>query len=168
MDTESISEPMFLLTELRYTLGQLHVQLGGLSTDQKPGTGGQRNLGDILSDMASTEDRYQAEYAQILNLPASEAGKEEDTIPLPINEAEQVPQHQAHLERERAHTIAILERATEPWPADLLEKVKGQVAQDRAFTTEIAEWRKAQFETPDRGDLDKPLTRPDDSAESSA
>lgn len=168
MDTDSISEPMFLLTELRYTLGQLQVQLTGLDLGRQDAQPGTRSIDDILAEMASTETEYQQKYARILGLPASEAGKEEASIPLPIDETEEAPQRQAHLERERAHTIALLERSAEPWPADLLDTAKAQVAQDRAFTTQIAEARREQLESRDRGKLDQPLSRPDESTESSA
>lgn len=148
VSTETISEPTFLLTELRYTLGQLHVQLGDLD-DQSRQTMrcGDRSVDDILQEMLEYESRYQAEYAQMLQTSVPQEG------------ADQQFRGHAAFEQRRAQTVAMLEAAGEDWPPQLIETVKQQIARDRASTTQIAECRKAAFETDQRPDLDEPLTQ---------
>lgn len=154
---DTISEANFLLTELRYTLGQLHVQV--LDLDASAREGGDdagKSIDDILADMVSHEKEYQARYTELLGTELPE--QNDDEIPLPINEAEAQPGREHTFEQKRAQTIALLERVGENWPEELLELVKQQVQQDRQCTTAIAERRMSVFSREQRPDLNEPLT----------
>lgn len=142
-----ITEPAFLLTELRYTLGQLHVQLGDLDPSMRADAAENgSSVDDILASMTRDEDRYQAEYSRLLNAAVPEEGGDEQF------------QGHAALERKRAQTVALLEQAGDDWPQELIDTVKQQVAGDRQYTTQIAERRKELFEQEQRPDLEEPLT----------
>lgn len=157
--TQTIPESTFLLTELEYTLGQLHVQLGDLDSEQAAATfQGKESVNQIVNDMIDCERKYQSQYTQLLG---SSAPSEEVPVPLPVYKGEEAQGPRATFEHLRAATIDMLMKAPEPWAHDLIETVKQQVAEDRQYTTAIAELRKESFETPTRPDLDKPLTPPD-------
>lgn len=147
METGSISESSFLLTELRYTLGQLHVQLADIdsSTTNQATADIYGRIHDILRRMVEYETRYQTQYCGIIHaqVPAETSG-------LPA-EPESI------FESRRGQTIALLEQVREPWPDNLLESVRGHVAEDRHNATAIAEERKALFEQDQRPDLAAPL-----------
>lgn len=147
VSTETISESTFLLTELRYTLGQLHVQLGDLDDRMRQTMRcGDRSVEDILNEMLEYESRYQSEYARMLHTSVPREGTDR-----------QFRGHAA-FEQKRGQTVAMLEGAGEDWSPQLMDTVRQQVARDRACTTELAECRKAAFETNLRPDLDEPLT----------
>lgn len=147
METGSISESSFLLTELRYTLGQLHVQLADIdsSTTNEATAGIYGRIHDILGRMAEYEARYHIQYSEITHaqVPAEASG-------LPA-------EPESTFEARRGQTIALLEQVREPWPESLLELVRNHVAEDRHNTTAIAEERKALFEQDQRPDLAAPL-----------
>jgi hypothetical protein len=144
---EAISEQAFLLTELRYTLGQLHVQLSGLNAEMRTSDlCGGRSIDQIVREMVSEEARYQREYASLLNIAIPEGHQEEGFV------------GQDEFERRRTQTVAMLEGIGEDWPHRLTDLVKEQVAHDRQSTTEIAECRKSIYAEDQRPDLDQPLT----------
>jgi hypothetical protein len=157
---ETISESTFLLTELRYTLGQLHVQV----LDLDPGTRqtamcGERSIEQILLDLLESEAKWQTHYSEILHTkPQSSAHDTE--VPLPVNSDDQQRSVENTFEHRRAQTIAMLERAGEPWPQELTDAVKQQIGEDRRITTDIAECRKTHFNQDQRPDLNEPLTTP--------
>jgi len=141
-----ISEPAFLLTELRYTLGQLHVQLGDLDESMRTKGDGGACIDEILDSMVSDEDRYQAHYSRMLNVSVPQEGGDE-----------QFRGHAA-FENKRAQTVALLEQVGDNWPAELVDCVREQVAADRKYTTQIADRRKELYEQDQRPDLEEPLT----------
>lgn len=147
MKTGSISESSFLLTELRYTLGQLQVQLADVdsSTTNQATVDIYGRIHDILRGMAEYETRYQTRYNEM-----TQAQVPPETSELPA-------EPQSVFESRREQTIALLEQVREPWPDSLLEVVRGHVAEDRQCTTAIAEERKALFEQDQRPDLGAPL-----------
>jgi hypothetical protein len=158
--TEGISEPAFLLTELRYTLGQLHVQVLDLEPEQLAASApGYRCVNDVLQEMAQKETEHQTKYAGLLHIPTSQSEGEDAAVPLPVNQSEEEPGPESDFEHRRAHTISILEKAGAQWSQELLEAVKAQVADDRRFTTEIAECRKTILDQTYRPDLTQPLTQ---------
>ena len=144
---EAISEPAFLLTELRYTLGQLHVQLSGLNGEMRtsPLCGG-RSIDQVVQEMLQEETRYQREYARLLNVTAAEGHQEEGFV------------GQDEFERRRTQTVGMLEPLGEDWSQELIDLVKQQVAHDRKSTTDIAECRKSIYAEDQRPDLDEPIT----------
>lgn len=144
---DSISESTFLLTELRYTLGQLQAQLSGLNPEAftTAGPNGQ-SIQQILDEMEAAEDRYQSEYARLLNIQPEERAVEEGFI----NESE--------LEEKRDQTVAMLLKAGDNWPQEVMNLAREQVANDRQCTTEIAGIRIALFNQPADPSLEKPLT----------
>lgn len=157
MVTETISEPQFLVTELHYTLGQLHVQVLDLDAATRSEDCDGESVDSILADMIRAEKQYQSEYQRILSTPPSEAPSAE-TVPLPINESEEEPGPEARFEHLRAETIALVQTAPDEWPQELLDLVKKHVADDRERTTQIADCRRQFFfETPNPV-LDEPLT----------
>jgi hypothetical protein len=140
MSFEHISEPSFLITELRYTLGQLHVQLGDLDASGHRSTGPEgRTVDQILSDMLADERDYQDSYRRLLHLSSDSEHREEALL------------GQTEFEHARNRTVAILEKAPLEWPAELLALVKEQLGKDRARTTEIAQVRIRLFEHDDPG-----------------
>lgn len=142
-----ISEPAFLLTELRYTLGQLHVQLGDLDASSRQNTEGrERSVEEILDDMIRDENTYQTQYSRMLGVPVPEEGPDEQF------------RGQSAFERKRAQTVALLEKAEDNWSEELIDCVKQQVSGDRTYTTEIANRRKELFEQDQRPDLEEPIT----------
>jgi hypothetical protein len=159
VDTNTISEGTFLLTELRYTLGQLHVQLGDMDSRALRETQyNGRSVEQLLRDMIESERRAQAQYAQMLGTtipnPSDTATQ---VVPLPVNESEEEPGPQATFEHLRAQTIDLLAAAGDSWSPELLAAVKQQAAGDRVATTALAECRKQFFEHDQRPDLDQPL-----------
>jgi len=145
---EAISEPQFLLTELRYTLGQLNVQLGDLTTRQEQEGGALHpSVREILDTMTRAERKYQEQYSRLTGVGLPEK--------VPVQD-EGSPA--AGFEQLRIGTIALLEQAQPEWTPELIEAVRQQVADDRQRTTLIAEERKRIFESDQRPDLDEPLT----------
>ncbi|HZS94596.1 MAG TPA: hypothetical protein VFA78_07355 [Chloroflexota bacterium] len=146
MSEEPTSEQTFLLSELRYSIGQLHVQLGNLepgSLDQAPP--GHPTINSILDTLIQREKSQQATYARMLNLPApSEESVEGDR--------EEV------FDTLRDRTIALLEQAPSPWPRELIDAVQQQVSNDRQSATEIAERRTELAQQPLNPHLEQPLT----------
>jgi hypothetical protein len=167
MTVETISEPQFLLTELRYTLGQLHVQVLDLDAETRAGAPREgRSIDMILDEMLADEDSYQRKYSSLLDAPVPETGA--DDVPLPVSDTESSDTREARFEHKRAQTIALLERAGNTWSPQVLELVKEQVQKDRQQTTAIAECRKSYFEADQRPDLNQPITtHPEPHVESS-
>jgi hypothetical protein len=142
MDENLISEPDFLMTELRYTLGQLTVQLGGVGSDVQADAPEVRDeIRPVLKRMLENEKSYQDQYARLLGISRPAAGAGTGTFT-----------------QLREQTIAMLKRAGENWPPELLACVKQQVAGDREATTQIAEARRAMLDHDQRPDLETPLT----------
>lgn len=161
MSSTTISEEDFLLTELRYTLGQLHVQV--LDLDEATRTWAadvETSIESILSDMLGYEKEYQSRYATLVHVSASHAAGDEHSI-LPVNAVADPNSEENRFEHERSHTIALLEQANTPWPSELLAAVKDHVQQDRQHTTKIAEYRRRYFEQDQRPDLQEPLVPPE-------
>jgi hypothetical protein len=157
MTSDTISEAQFLLTELRYTLGQLHVQV--LDLDEKARESvicGDRSIEDILDEMERKEDEALGRYSELVGTRADAAAPVENL--LPVGETEEAVGHEGEFEQKRARTIALLEGAGEAWPPELVDAVRQQVQEDRKYTTEIAECRRAYFERDTRPDLNQPLT----------
>jgi hypothetical protein len=146
-----------LLTELRYTLGQLHVQVLDLDaeTRTKPLCEGQ-SVDGILDAMLTDEEQYQRRYSDLIGGTAAPAQTE--SSPLPVSDTDAPPTRETQFEHKRAQTIAILERGGTSWTPELLAIVKEQVQKDRMRTTQIAECRKAFFEADQRPDLNEPIT----------
>lgn len=158
MDTGTITEAQFLLTELQYTLGQLHVQLADMDADTRQrGMCGDRTIEQVVSDLSESETTYQSQYARLLHLtPSSKATS--DHVALPVSDDVEQPGAQTGFERLRTHTIELLQGTEAQWTQEVLDLVKQQVAEDRVQTTAIAECRKTLFEGDARSDLDEPLT----------
>lgn len=157
--SQTISEATFLVTELRYTLGQIHVQVGDLDeSTRENATCGDRSVSSILREMQEAERRYQQRYSELLGASPQDL-EGTATLPLPVNEEQdETSDEQNAFEHQRAVTIALLERAGDEWPDELLELVREHVTGDRRNTTDLAECRRAYFETDNRPDLDEPLT----------
>jgi hypothetical protein len=149
--TDTITEEAFLLTELRYTEGQLHVQLGDLDEASRDAAACEgRTINQILSDMLEQESRYQETYRELLKCAPGERRQEEGFV------------GENEFERRRAETVALLEQAGERWPEELIETVRQHVMADRQHTTQIAECRKSWYEQ--QGpvtDQSQPLTSPE-------
>jgi hypothetical protein len=123
------------LTELRYTVSQLHVQLGDLSADARSNVRcGGRTPDQILEEMVRREARYAGQYARLLH---EQAAVPDDGGPV----------SEETFERRRAETLALLERTNTPWPATLLDAAKQQIAEDRQAATELAECRRQVLES---------------------
>lgn len=146
MPGDTISEQDFLLTELRYTLGQLHVQVGDLLPEQRSNSEGGQSVDQILQEMMQTEEQYQKRYAQLLHAAVPDHG------------IDLLPASESPFEDQRGRTIALLEHSQGTWSQELLDMVKQQVAGDRAYTTRIANRRKEIFGHDQRPDLNEPLT----------
>jgi hypothetical protein len=142
----TVTEPSFLITELRYTLGQLHVQIGDLDAEtRRTATCEGRNVDQILAEMLTEERRFQATYQNLLHVSPPKPHREEALI------------GKNELEVERMRTIALLEQAPSHWPDQLVELVREHVASDRRSTTQLAECRKSLYSHDQRPDLDEPL-----------
>ncbi|HEX6506596.1 MAG TPA: hypothetical protein VF221_03100 [Chloroflexota bacterium] len=158
MDAGTITEAQFLLTELQYTLGQLHVQLADMDPDTRAATMcGDRSIEQVLSDLLTSESEYQAQYARLLGLDLP-AQQDIDHIALPVDDDIEQPGSQTTFEHMRTQTIELLRRAGDNWSQEVLDLVKRQVSEDRTQTTQIAECRKQLFEEDSRPDLEEPLT----------
>jgi hypothetical protein len=158
MDAGTITEAQFLLTELQYTLGQLHVQLADMDAGTRQrGMCGDRTIEQVVSDLSESEMSYQSQYARLLNLTAP-SNETSDHIALPVSDDMEQPGSQTRFEHLRTHTIELLHGTDAQWTQEVLDLVKKQVAEDRAQTTQIAECRKTIFEGDSRSDLDQPLT----------
>lgn len=158
MTSDSISEATFLLTELRYTLGQLHVQVLDLDTAQRAQeTASGRSVNTVLRDMAGAEATYQE---RIRGMAGTEPAPDDDhpDIPLPISNAEADDGREYGFEHQRARTIAMLEALGDTWPSGLVELVREQVRHDRQLTGELATLRMSLYNQETRLDLDQPLT----------
>jgi hypothetical protein len=157
MDAGTITEAQFLLTELQYTLGQLHVQLADIDTESMSSSMcGDRTIEQVVSDLCESELRYQSQYARLLNLTQSAGPSEHVALPMADESAQQ--SSQSRFEHLRTHTIEMLKGTEGSWSQEVLDLVKQQVSHDRAQTTQIAECRKSTFESEGRPDLDVPLT----------
>lgn len=161
MDTGTITEAQFLMTELQYTLGQLHVQLADIDAPTRQSAMcGDRSIEQVLSDMCASEESYQSQYARLLGLQQQDAATV-DHVALPVSESEdtaEMPGSQSAFERLRTHTIELLRGTESSWSQEVVDLVKRQVMEDRTQTTQLAECRKTIFERDDRADLDEPLT----------
>lgn len=147
MCADTISEPTFLITELRYTLGQLNAQLGDLTTRQETrGTNDTPSIEQVLGAMAQSEQKYQERYHRLTGIAIPEQA--------PVQDAGSPA---AAFERLRIATITMLEQIEGEWPDPLRERVRQQVAEDRQRTTQIAGDRKAIFDNDQRPDLNQPL-----------
>lgn len=154
MASKSITEAQFLLTELRYTLGQLHVQILDIDDESRASmTCNGRTINMILQEMAKYENEYQFQYRQFAHVQPG-AKLSEEAINLPMEESGTA----ASFEHKRAETITLLERADPDWSRELLDLVKEQVQRDREHTTQVAECRKSFFEQDERPDLRDPIT----------
>jgi hypothetical protein len=161
MGLPTISESAFLLTELRYTLGQLHVQVLDLDAETRNKIlCGDRTIDQTLSDMVASEGQWQTKYAQMLRIAAPGSDSSDAEVPLPVNADDEQPGVETVFEHKRAQTIAMLEKVSGDWPEELLDAVKQQVAEDRRLTTDIAECRKTYFAQDRRPDLEEPLQAP--------
>ncbi len=159
MTTDTISEADFLLTELRYTLGQLHVQILDIDEETRESAAcGGKTVNMILREMVNSEAEYQGRYRDLMHAKSSAAATAEH-VPLPVDEAEEQPGLATVFEHWRAGTIALLEGIGPDWPEGLMELVKEQVRHDRQMTTHIAECRQSMFESNQRPDLNAPLTK---------
>jgi hypothetical protein len=159
MVPETITESAFLLTELRYTLGQLHVQALDLDDEARRGaTYNGKNIEDTLQEMVGYEKEYQSRYAQLLHSQSAPTTVQNDDVPLPVSHADEAAGTESDFEHLRAKTINMIEAVPEPWPAELAELVKEHVARDRQSTTQIAEARKSWLSNEQRPDLEEPLT----------
>jgi hypothetical protein len=157
---ETISESTFLLTELRYTLGQLHVQVLDLDPEtRQTAVCGDRSIEQILSDLLESESKWQARYSQILQAKPRSSARDTE-VPLPVNSDDEQMSVENTFEHRRAQTIAMLEGVGDPWPQELTDSVKQQIGEDRRITTDIAECRKTHFNQDQRPDLNEPLTTP--------
>jgi hypothetical protein len=157
MDAGTITEAQFLLTELQYTLGQLHVQLANMDAESmRRLMCGDRNIEQVMSDLCESEIAYQTQYAQLLDLEVpADAGEH---IALPVSDESVQPGSQSRFEHLRTRTIELLDGTETRWTQEVLDLVKRQVSEDRSQTTQIAECRKSNFEGEARPDLDAPLT----------
>lgn len=136
-----------MITELRYTLGQLNTQLGDLTTVQEArGTSETPAIYQVLEAMTESERKYQEQYSRMLGVPIPEN--------VPVQDAGSPA---GQFERLRIGTITMLEQVEGEWPDQLRELVRQQVSEDRQRTTQIAGDRKAIFEHDQRPDLNKPL-----------
>lgn len=147
MCADTISEPAFLITELRYTLGQLNAQLGDISSRQEAGgTDDRPSIYQVLEAMQRSERAYQEKYRRMTGVAIPEDA--------PVQDAGSPA---AAFERLRIATITMLEQVEGEWPDTLRELVRQQVAEDRQRTTQIANDRKVIFDTDQRPDLNRPL-----------
>lgn len=149
MTIEDTPESTFLVTELRYTLGQLHVQLGDLLPDQRTGAYNGTSVNDVLRSLIHAEAPFQQRLAQMLGTEAPATSASAAAEP-----------SDADFEQARLATIAMLERAPTPWPPQLTELVRAQVDDDRQKTTQLAELRTRIFSHPSNPALNEPLTEP--------
>ncbi|HLJ66057.1 MAG TPA: hypothetical protein VKX16_01695 [Chloroflexota bacterium] len=159
MSLETISESTFLLTELRYTLGQLAVQTMGLDSEtrQMPLCSG-RSVDQILSEMIDRETGFQKSCAELLGTtPPVASDNVGAAIPLSSEDVGASAVHR--FEQLRTATIELLE-GHDSWPPALLADVKEQAAADRRETTAIAECRRAYLDATHGEHLQKPLTTP--------
>jgi hypothetical protein len=115
-----------------------------------------RSIDGILEEMIRDEGSCQRRYSELLGQGPGQVDAE--ASPLPVGETDVPPSLETNFEHIRGQTLALLERASSPWPPELLEAVKAQVQKDRVRTTQIAECRKAHFETDQRPDLNQPIT----------
>src|SRR5947209_17020984 len=136
MDSGTITEAQFLLTELQYTLGQLHVQLADMDDETRRSTMcADRSVEQVLQDMSSAETQYQSEYARLLNLTVK-TGETADHVALPVSDEVQQPGAQTTFEQLRTHTLELLQGTDANWTQEVLDLVKQQVSQDRRETTQ--------------------------------
>lgn len=147
MCADTISEPTFLITELRYTLGQLNTQLGDISSRQEAaGTVDRPSIYQVLEAMQQSERAYQERYSRMTGVPIPDDA--------PVQDAGSPA---APFERLRIATITMLEQVEGEWPDALKESVRQQVAEDRQHATQIANDRKVIFENDQRPDLNQSL-----------
>lgn len=159
MSSDSISEAAFLLTELRYTLGQLHVQVLDLDASQRREQAqGGRTVDDVLGDMAQHEATYQKRILGLLGEARAAEPTVAEEIPLPISNAESDSGTESQFEHMRAGTIETLAALGDTWPTGLVDLVREQVQLDRHLTTELANIRMDLFNEDSRPDLEEPLT----------
>ncbi|MGH2443929.1 MAG: hypothetical protein ACRDFX_12310, partial [Chloroflexota bacterium] len=82
----TISEADFLLTELRYTLGQIHVQVLDLDPDARRAKHGDESVDSILAEMLSSERGYQRIYAGLLETEIPRRESLESPLPVGLPE----------------------------------------------------------------------------------
>lgn len=133
-----VSEPAFLLIELRYTLDQLRVQLDSATVEPAPVT--EERVDGILADMLDYEAAYRSRYADKLDAPLSE------------QRSDGLQDRHAAFAMLRLHTIELLQAVPEPWPDELLNLVREHVMDDRKHVTHIAEQRPEVAERDQRDD----------------
>ena len=157
MDAGTITEAQFLMTELQYTLGQLHVQLADMDVESmRRSMCGDRSVEQVVLDLCTSEAEYQSQYARLLTVEA--AAGTSDHVALPISDESEQLSAQSQFEHLRTRTIEMLQGTEGKWTQEVLDLVKRQVSEDRTETTQIAECRKSNFEGDARPDLDEPLT----------
>jgi|SRR5579875_831044 len=148
MNEEPISQQEFLLSELRYSIGQLHVQLGNLHPDSLgDAPPGKPSINDILDALITRERNSQSEYARLLKLPT------------PI-EPEPAGDREAVFDALRDQTIALLQQGPAAWGQELIDAVQEQVRSDRQSATEIAERRDILAAEANNPNIQRPLTEP--------
>lgn len=147
MCADTISEPTFLITELRYTLGQLNAQLGDITTRQESrGTSDKPSIDQVLEAMLQSEQKYQEQYSGMTGVAIPEN--------VPVQDAGSPA---AAFERMRIGTITMLEQVEGEWPESLRDRVRQHIAEDRQHTTQIAVDREGIFENDQRPDLNQSL-----------
>lgn len=158
MESGTITEAQFLITELQYTLGQLHVQLADLdAVTREQAMCGDRTIDQVIRDLSVSEVAHQLQYAQLLDVDAS-ARQTSEHVALPINDDSEQPDPQSKFEHLRTRTIELLQGTEADWTQAVLDLVRQQVIHDREQATQIAECRKTAFEDDTRVDLAEPLT----------
>jgi hypothetical protein len=160
----TISEATFLLTELRYTLGQIHVQIGDLDESARGSVlCGDRSVADILREMRESEDRYQEQYASLLGVDPNAIAEDAFEAPLPINQVvTEMTGEGRTFEQRRGRTVAMLQSAGDEWSQEVRDLARKQVADDHTSTEALAECRRNRFESNPRPSLDEPLTVTED------
>ncbi len=156
----TISEATFLVTELRYTLGQLHVQLGEMDRETRAAMMcGDRSAETILQELIRSETEYQSKYAHLLQVKQPSIDDGPVAVPLPMREDDsEEGAEQPEFEQLRSRTIAMLDEAGDNWPAGLVELVKEQVGGDRQHTTDLAECRRQFLGRDQHPNLNESLT----------
>ncbi|MGI8824772.1 MAG: hypothetical protein ACR2JC_03850 [Chloroflexota bacterium] len=134
MNGQYISESTFLLIELRYTAGQLRVQIDNVRAELPSASPNEDEAGRVLARMIEDEGKYQAQYVRILGRQCPNQHRGEDEDPFAV------------FAGRRAQTLDMLEAVPEPWHDDLLALVRRHVSQDRRQATEIADQRRSEFD----------------------
>lgn len=128
LDFERITEPAFLLVELRYTAGQVLAQLGHLNNEQRasPGCDGQ-SVDSILSAMVQAEENYQTEYQRLFpGFGFNSSDESSQPMEVAFSQA-------------RTQTVVQLSVVAEPWGPELVDLVKQHLTHDRRLITDLAQ-----------------------------